>query len=136
ANTSASITNRPEMDTSMLRAGTALFAASDEVSPEEFARFASRLEFGVRYPGIQGIGFTRRLRPDEIAPFIERVRSRDPSKGQRTDKQWWANRGVPAGRDHAPDDEFTIWPAGERDEYHTIEYLEPPDARNLAALGF
>ena len=47
----------------LLRAGSALFAASDAVTPAEFSRFAARLEVDDRYPGIQGVGFARYLRP-------------------------------------------------------------------------
>src|SRR5262245_52287161 len=51
----------------LLRAGAALFAASHDVTLDEFRLFATRLQAGERYPGIQGIGFARRFTPDEIA---------------------------------------------------------------------
>ena len=45
----------------LLRAGVALFSASDTVTPQEFRAFVSHLRLGERYPGIQGIGFTKRV---------------------------------------------------------------------------
>ena len=41
----------------LLRAGVALFSASDDVTAEEFRDFVFHLRLPGRYPGIQGIGF-------------------------------------------------------------------------------
>src|SRR5262245_43610303 len=95
----------------LLRAGTGLFAASVSVGPDEFHHFVNSLELQRHYQGVQGIGFSVRLRPDERKRRIDLMR----------------RYGNPS---------FKIWPEGERPEYHSIIYLEPLDRRNQAAIGF
>ena len=51
----------------LLRACAALFAASDEVTADEFRSFITPLRLRERYPGIQGIGFARRIAPDDAS---------------------------------------------------------------------
>lgn len=94
-----------------LRAGAALFSASQEISRDEFVRFAESLQLQERYPGIQGIGFTARLLPSEVEGWIEKMRA--------------------AG--HL---DFRIWPEHPREEYHTISFLQPLDRRNAVAIGY
>src|SRR5207245_4926379 len=63
------------------------------------------------YQGIQGVGFSARLRPDEKDRFIDAMhRAGNPS--------------------------FRSWPEGNRAEYHSIIYLEPLDRRNQKAIGY
>lgn len=114
ARTGDAILDRMDTYTGVLSSAAGLFAANETVTREQFHAFVERLELQRRYPGIQGIGFTKRLLPHEVGPFVESVR-RDPG-------------GVGPG--------FHIWPDTPRDEYHTIVYLEPLDARNLAAIGY
>jgi len=85
------IMGRLEIYLTVLRGSASLFAVSDSVTAAEFHAFVERLEVSARYPGIQGIGWTRRVA-----------------------------RGLP----------------GPVDEVHVIEYIEPLDERNRAALGF
>lgn len=44
-----------------LRGAAALFAASDSVEPRDFKNYVDRLDMQHFYPGIQGIGWTRRI---------------------------------------------------------------------------
>jgi len=92
------ITARLQTSEALLRAGTGLFAASDEVAPQEFDRFVQQIELQKNYPGIQGIGFSKRLRPDEKADLIAKMRQTGFS-------------------------DFKIWPESQRDEYNAIIYL-------------
>src|SRR5690606_15608737 len=105
------IHTRIEAYIATLRAGSALFSHSDKVTREEFRSFAQSLDLQKYYPGIQGIGFTQRLQPDEVERFIQQTRA--------------------AGTEN-----FRIWPETPRDEYHTILYLEPLDRRNQVAIGY
>src|ERR1700752_366556 len=52
---------RLETSITLLRAGTGLFAASDSVEAHEFERFVQQIELQKNYPGIQGVGFSRRF---------------------------------------------------------------------------
>ena len=83
----------------LLRAGAALFSASEDVTSAEFARFIGRLSVRERYPGIQGLGFAARMTKEEA---VEKL----------------------------------VWPPGDRDEYTSIIFLEPPDLRNRRAMGY
>src|SRR5215467_9764777 len=49
----------------LLRAGSGLFVAGQTVTRDEFRNFVERLEIPQHYPGIQGIGFSMRLKPEE-----------------------------------------------------------------------
>lgn len=107
----SSIESRLETYTALLRAGTGLFTASEAVQADEFKEFVQGLGLADHYPGIQGIGFSIRLKPEERAALVETRRR----EGLET---------------------FHIWPESERSEYHLILYLEPSDPPNQAAMGF
>ena len=95
----------------LLRAGTGLFAASVSVEPDEFHQFVNRLELQRHYQGVQGIGFSVRVTPEQ--------------KDQLTDLMH-----------REGNTSFKIWPEGNRAEYHSIIYLEPLDRRNQVAIGY
>jgi len=98
-------------DEQVLRGGVGLFAASDEVTREEWRRFVSALRLGENFPGIQGVGFTEWIAPAGLAAHERRVRA----------------EGFP---------EYAVRPPGPRDAYTAIVYLEPFDWRNQRAFGF
>jgi signal transduction histidine kinase/ActR/RegA family two-component response regulator len=106
-----SVESRLAAYVAMLRAGTGLFAAHPTVSRAEFAAYVDRLDLAGEYPGTRGIGFTVRLRPDEVPAAIAAMRAEGHTG-------------------------FRIWPEDPRDEYHAIVYLEPLDERNQAAIGY
>lgn len=97
--------------TQILRGGAGLFAASDEVSREQWKRYVEKLNLDQTYRGIQGVGFTRHIRPDELEAHEKAVQA----------------QGYPA---------YQVNPSGERDIYTSILYLEPFSGRNLRAFGF
>jgi signal transduction histidine kinase len=95
----------------MLDGAAGLFAASRVVGRDEFRRYVNHLDLRVRYPGVQGVGFSRRLPPGRLAGFEAEQRASGLT-------------------------DFRVSPAGPRDEYHAIVYLEPMDRRNVAAIGY
>src|SRR5690349_84424 len=107
---------RTEIDTrldayvAMLHGGAGLFAASSRVEFQEFRRYVERLEVPRRYPGVQGIGFSRFVPPADRAHILEVIR-----------------RNVPT---------FSYWPATATGELHAIIFLEPVNDRNTRAIGF
>lgn len=109
--TEVSIRNRLETYVALLRATAGFFDASEQVRHDEFRTFVAHLELRQRFPGLQGIGLSRRIPPGTEAAFEEELR--------RT--------GSPS---------FRMWPQGPRPEYHAIVFLEPFDRRNQAAIGF
>jgi PAS domain S-box-containing protein len=92
-----------------LRGAAALFAAGP-VGREKFHSYVAPLDIQKRYPGIQGIGFSKRIPPGQIEPLVAAARKEIPS--------------------------FQLWPDTPRSEYHAILYLEPQDRRNQAAFGY
>jgi two-component system, OmpR family, sensor kinase len=95
---------RMQLYVALLRGAAALFATAstrpaDEISAVDFRRYVARLRLDTYYPGVQGLGFSRAIAPEER-------------------------------------ERFGVWPEHERDEYHSIVFLEPLDLRNQAALGF
>lgn len=95
----------------VLRSALGFFNATDTVTRPEWNSFVQTLRLQQHYPGIQGLGFTMRLSPQEVAGFTGKVRA----------------EGFPA---------FSVWPADPRDEYHSILFLEPFTGRNLRAFGY
>jgi PAS domain S-box-containing protein len=107
----ASIESRLEAYTAVLRAGAGLFEANDSVREGEFRTFVKMLGLSEHYPGVQGMGFSRRIKPEDKAALV-------------------------ASRKREGVESFHLQPDYDRAEYHAIVYLEPQDQRNRAALGF
>nr|WP_093191669.1 CHASE domain-containing protein [Thiocapsa sp. KS1] len=95
----------------ILRSGAAMLDASDEVSREEWRTFVAGLRLDDQMPGIQGVGFSLLIAPEQLQAHVDAVR-----------------------REGFPD--YRVWPEGERPLYSSIVYLEPFSGRNLRAFGY
>ncbi|WP_395764081.1 CHASE domain-containing protein [Stutzerimonas balearica] len=95
----------------ILLGGAGLFDASGTVSREQWRLYVQRLQLADHYPGIQGVGFSRAIRPEELEAHERRVQQEGLA-------------------------EYAVHPPGQRPLYTSIVYLEPLTARNRAALGF
>ena len=95
----------------VLRGGTGLFRASSQITRDEWRNYVSSLQLDQHFPGIQGVGFSLRIRPADMAEHIRQIQA----------------EGFP---------DYRVKPAGEREEYTSIIYLEPFDERNRQALGY
>jgi PAS domain S-box-containing protein len=96
----------------VLRGGEAYFVAEDgDVSRQEWADYVRKLRLNETYPGIQGVGYSIALRPEEVAAHEAKVRA----------------EGFPNYKVHPPS------PLPLRS---SIVYLEPFAERNLRAFGF
>ena len=99
----------------ILRGTRGLFSARNAVSRDEFRRYIDSLDLRQRYPGIQGMVFSRHVTAAQKQAFEAAVRadtSIDP-------------RGYP---------KFAIRPPGVRAEYIVAQYVEPYTG-NERALG-
>lgn len=105
------IVNRMQTYEALLRSTAGLYAASDQVSRQDFKNYFDHLGINQRDSGIQGIGYSIRVDRSHRATLIEEQRS----------------SGRPS---------FDIWPDSGREEYHSIIYLVPEDPRNQAAIGY
>ncbi|MBI4390083.1 MAG: CHASE domain-containing protein [Nitrospinae bacterium] len=96
----------------ILRGGMALFETSAlNVDRKKWRTYVENLKIGETYPGLQGVGFSLRIPPQEKDEHIRNVRA----------------EGFPG---------YDIYPEGEREEYTSIVYLEPFDKRNRRAFGY
>lgn len=105
------LVRRIDTNVEVLRGLNGLFAASDEVSREEFQVYFDHLKLDAYYPGIQGVGFAALITPDKLTEFEARM----------------VKQGFNG---------FSVTPVGKRDVYTSIVYLEPLDWRNRRAIGF
>ena len=95
----------------VLRAGSAIFAASQEVSRAEWRNYVDQLEIRKRFPGMQLFAFNPWIKPAEKEAYIQHIRAEGFL-------------------------DYSIRPAGDREAYSPITYIEPFDDRNLRAFGF
>lgn len=107
------IKNRITTYQQILHSGVGLFAASETVSRQEWFRFVKHLNINKRYPGIQGIGFSKVISPQDKESHTQEIQSEG---GFFLD--------------------YEIRPEGNREQYTSIVYLEPMDRRNQAAIGY
>lgn len=109
-----SIQTRLEIYTNMLRGAAALFQAEPDryVEADQFSSYLARLDLEGRYPGVQCIGFSAVVKPEDKEAFVLAIRSRG---------------GLP---------DFKIRPDYPRSQYHAIIYLDPMTERNRRSIGF
>ncbi len=105
------INDRVNIYINVLDGAKGLFAASESVERSEWKAYIGSLEIEKNYPGIQGIGYSVFIQPENLEQHIEEIRA----------------QGFP---------DYTIRPEGERDIYSSIIYLEPFDIRNQQAFGY
>lgn len=100
-----------EAQEQLLRGVQGLFNASEQVGRSEFHAYLSPLQLASVYPGLQGISYASIVPAAEMETHIATTRK----------------QGFP---------DYTIHPAGERDSYTPVIYLEPFSGRNLRVLGY
>ncbi len=94
-----------------LRSGASLFAVSDSVTRNDWKVFVENSKFNTNWPGNQGVGFSLIIKKEALEDHIQRIRK----------------EGFPT---------YSLRPAGDRDIYTSIIYLEPFSDRNLRAFGY
>ncbi|WP_223295278.1 CHASE domain-containing protein [Allochromatium vinosum] len=109
--TAAKIQARLRAHALLLRSGAAFFMGSEAVSREEWRAFVQRSQIHSVLPGIQGVGFARAIRSEDLAEHERSIRAEGFA-------------------------DYRVWPAGERPLYTAIVYLEPFSGRNLRAFGY
>ncbi len=105
------IKNRIDTYSAVLLATRGMLETRERVSRQEFSDFVERLELARLYPGLQGVGVTRRVSATEREALEQQMRS----------------EGLEG---------FAVWPLDDRSELFPITYIEPLDRRNRAALGY
>ncbi|HEY0834665.1 MAG TPA: CHASE domain-containing protein [Azospirillum sp.] len=95
----------------LLRGGVAFLDASATVTRAEWRTYVGGLRVDQHSPGIQGIGFALNVPPEALAAHEAAVRA----------------EGFP---------DYRVTPAGPRESYFPILFLEPFSGRNLRAFGY
>ncbi|WP_374600702.1 EAL domain-containing protein [Niveibacterium sp.] len=95
----------------VLEGASGLFAVSPQVEREQFITYVRALKPEGKYPGIQGVGFAQLIAPQDKARHVAAMRA----------------SGIA---------DYDIRPAGERERYTAIVYLEPANWRNQRAIGY
>ncbi len=105
------ITDRVNFYVSALDGASGLFAASDEVTREEWSKYIQALSIQENYPGTQGIGFAEIVPAAELEQHIFRIREEGFT-------------------------DYEVFPGGDREVYVPVIFMEPFDERNREAFGF
>ncbi len=95
----------------VLRGAQGLFAASPSVSREDFANYFNALSIDQYYPGMLGFAYSKLISAAELPAHVAAIRA----------------EGFP---------NYDVRPAGQRDVYTSIVYIEPFGGVNLNAFGF
>lgn len=95
----------------VLRSGAALFAASPEISRQEWVQYVEGSRLQDIYPGVQGLHFAARVADADLAGHLAKMR-----------------REAAAG--------YAVRPIGVRPEYYPVVWPAPVNERNLRAQGF
>ena len=105
------ITTRLYSHAQLLRSGSAFFAGSDAVTRNDWKIFVENSRLNKNIPGIQGVGFSVIIKKELLQQHIQQI----------------IKEGFP---------DYTVRPAGDREIYTSIIYLEPFADRNLRAFGY
>ncbi|WP_417547104.1 EAL domain-containing protein [Marinobacter segnicrescens] len=95
----------------VLAGSAGLFSVAGDVSREEWRTYIDKVNIDRYYPGIQGIGYTRRIMINELHGHLQELEA----------------EGLEG---------YVVRPRGLRPEFHPIVYLEPATERNRRAFGY
>ena len=110
------IETRLHAHSQLLRSSAAFFATSDTITRHEWKEFIKSSKIEKNLPGIQGVGFAYIVPKSQLQQHIQKIRNES--------------------KIDATIGEYSIKPAGERDIYTSIVYLEPVNYRNRRAYGY
>ncbi|HET7596558.1 MAG TPA: CHASE domain-containing protein [Burkholderiales bacterium] len=111
-NAQDAVLDRVETSIALLRGAAGLFASHETpMTVASFRSYVDRLALRERYPGLLGIGFSRRIAAADVPAFEREMRAQGHTG-------------------------FFVWPVDPREEIHTITFLEPLDQRNRVAIGY
>ncbi|WP_293450440.1 CHASE domain-containing protein [Phenylobacterium sp.] len=108
----STLQQRLDSSAALLRGAAGLFAASDEVTADEFFAYVDHLRVKSRYPGVLAIGYARRVRGEAGREALVADLRRQGAAG------------------------FHVWPEGRRDAYTPVVYLWPRSPANVQVIGY
>ena len=106
------IRSKLQANISILSGVAGFFNGSADVNRAEFKTYYESVALNAgQLKGVQGVGFSRWIPPQELKAYEQTIRSQGFNG-------------------------FQVRPVGKRDHYSSIEFLEPFDWRNQRAFGF
>src|SRR5690554_129445 len=105
------INERLSAYTLALRAGAGLFAGTRRINREDWLRFVDKLGVAESIVGARGFGFAILVPADSLAQHQQRLIQEGFS-------------------------DYRIYPAGPRDTYTAVVFLEPMNAQNRSVIGY
>jgi len=105
------IEDRLDHHRQILRSAAAYFALDAHVSRSDWRAYCERQKISRTQPGSYGLGYAAVVPKAQLAAYVASIQA-----------------------DGMPD--FHVWPAGDREIYTTIPYLEPQEGRNLRVFGY
>lgn len=95
----------------ILYATQGLFLSSDQVTEKEWQAFVQNQRIEKRFPGVQVVGYSQKIgNSKDLANHIQQMQLTYP--------------------------DYTVYPDYQREEYHSVVFLEPMNAFNLKAFGY
>lgn len=107
----AVIENKVNLYNALLKGGRGFVESANELTRENFANYVKSLELDKNYAGVQAIGYSKIVLPDEREALLKQMKAEGFA-------------------------DFKMFPEGERDFHQAIIYLEPLDERSKKAIGF
>jgi diguanylate cyclase (GGDEF)-like protein/PAS domain S-box-containing protein len=107
----SNISKRMALHGQTLRSAAGLFAASQEVTRDDWRAFIEMLELDRNHPGVQGVGYAVWIPAGQLDQHVATIR----------------RQGFP---------DYVVNPLESRADYSSIIYLEPFGGRNLRAFGY
>lgn len=105
------ISNRLDDQARILMAGAALFKVSEDITRLKWRVFTESQRIQEQLPGTQGVGVIFLIPRSGLERHLQEIRG----------------QGFP---------EYAVRPAGDREVYSSVVYLEPFSGRNLRAFGY
>jgi len=105
------ISTRLHAQALVLQSGAAFFTASDSVTRNDWKTYFEEMQIHRNLTAFQGIGFSLKISKEQLPVHIQHLRK----------------EGFP---------DYAVKPAGDREVYTSIIYLEPFSGRNLRAFGY
>lgn len=107
----AAIENKINLSIALLKGGRGFIESTDKLDRNTFANYINSLALDVNYVGIQGIGYSKVILPDERQDLVEKMKSEGYV-------------------------DFKLFPDTERDSYQAVIYIEPLNDNNKKVIGF
>ncbi len=107
----SSIKNRINLYVASLRGTKGYIETTPEITRSGFAKYVDRLDLEIKDAGVQGIGFAKAVKREELGALTQKMNAENFT-------------------------DFKIFPESEKDFYQSIVYLEPMNEHNGRIIGF